>query len=144
MTEELEQVLDRLMERVIVEIGKEERKSIKEPFTLATLKRLFQGVRDPKPEQPNYIPLAALPVIPPEFPKLKVLYDGKLERGGWTICADGEAVCRTTREVGIPGRWSSSRVSRPQIFPSVLPKNTSEENNWQKKGGSKLCPRRNR
>lgn len=124
MTEELEQVLDRLMERVIVEIGKEERKSIKEPFTLATLKRLFQGVRDPKPEQPNYIPLAALPVIPPEFPKLKVLYDAKSWSAvEWIICEDGAAELPYHA-----GGWYTRPMEQLESFKAAnIPERPAEE-----------------
>jgi hypothetical protein len=62
---------------LLVELGKRKRGLFHRSFDEDSLADLIRSALDPQPEQPNYIPLAALPIIPPEFPKLKVRYDGK-------------------------------------------------------------------
>jgi hypothetical protein len=72
-------------EGLITEIEKRERRHIKTLPSWDTLKELVGDVLDPKPEQKNVTPFYAPPVIPPEWPKLKVLYDAAGNRKEWLI-----------------------------------------------------------
>ena len=66
-----------LADALLVELDKRKRSRIHRSFDEDSLADLIRSALDPQPEQPNFIPSATLPVIPPEWPKLKVKYDGK-------------------------------------------------------------------
>ena len=61
---------------LIAEIEKRENRFIHVPPTWESLKELVQDVLDPKPPEQHHVPSCAPPVIPPEYPKLKVRYGG--------------------------------------------------------------------
>ena len=66
-----------LADALLVELGKRKRGLFHRSFDEDSFADLIRSALDPQPEQPNFIPSATLPVIPPEWPKLKVKYDGK-------------------------------------------------------------------
>lgn len=71
---------------IIAEIEKRESRLIKVPVTWDTLKDLMRDVLDPKPAEDYQVPFYARPVIPPEYPKLKVRYGGAdLTEQEWLI-----------------------------------------------------------
>ena len=59
---------------LIAEIEKRKRSPIQTNLSWDTLKELVRDVLDPKPEQERNVPVFVAPVIPREYPKLKVLY----------------------------------------------------------------------
>ena len=65
-----------LADALLVELDKRKRSRIHRSFDEDSLADLIRSALDPQPEQPNYIPSFTLPVIPPEFPRLRVRYGG--------------------------------------------------------------------
>jgi hypothetical protein len=66
-----------LADALLVELDKRKRSRMHRSFDEDSFADLIRSALDPQPEQPNYIPSYAQPIIPPEWPKLKVKYDGK-------------------------------------------------------------------
>ena len=65
---------EELIERLLIEFQKKDKRRVKVPVTWETLEELIRDVLDPKPFEEDVIPFYAAPDIPPEFPKLKVKY----------------------------------------------------------------------
>ena len=66
---------------LIAEIEKRKRSPIQTNLSWDTLAELVRDVLDPKPEPERHIPVFVPPVIPREYPKLKVLYAEKDAHG---------------------------------------------------------------
>jgi hypothetical protein len=58
----------------LTEIEKMEKGYIKTGDPISFVKKMFEGVIDPKPAEQAHVPFYVPPVIAPEWPKLKVLY----------------------------------------------------------------------
>ena len=68
-----------LAQALLTELGKKEKRRIKTAVSWETIGELIRDALDPKPleEDVTAVTTSPLPVMLPEHPKLKVLYDGK-------------------------------------------------------------------
>lgn len=115
-----------LADALLVELDKRKRSRIHRSFDEDSLADLIRSALDPQPEQPNYIPLAALPVIPPEWPKLKVKYDGKTgAEMEWII------VNNAAEEAPYHGWYNRPMSERDQLIAASVPERPAEE--WKRR-----------
>jgi hypothetical protein len=112
---------------LILEIEKRKRHRVTTNLTWDTLADLIRSALDPQPEQPNYIPSSAAPAIPPEYPKLKVLYDASGQAKEWIFVESiaAEAPYHS-------GGWYTRPMSELESLKAAnVPERAAEE--WQRR-----------
>ncbi len=96
---------------LIREIEKQKKSPIQTNLSWDTFAQLVRNVLDPKPEPERSVPVFVMPVIPREFPKLKVLYPRKMP---------------TAKDLNPVQDWTASEF--------VVVGNYTEEQNFQRDG----------
>ena len=114
------------LEALVVETGKRKRSRMQTPVTWESLGELFESALNPKPEEPVHVQHFAAPIIPPEFPKLKVKYDGKTGAAlEWIVVQNGndENSYRT---------WYTEPMAKIEFLQATnVPERPAEE--WQRR-----------
>jgi hypothetical protein len=74
LAQDKQELIREVAEAALIELEKLEKRRI-QVSPQEMLKELFGGMRNPKPAEENFIPVHPMPVMLPEWPKLKVRFD---------------------------------------------------------------------
>ena len=66
-----------LADALLVELDKRTRSRVRRSFDEDSLADLIRSALDPQPEQAEHVSHFVAPIIPPDFPRLRVRHDGK-------------------------------------------------------------------
>ena len=115
-----------LCEAFVVEARKREGSRMQTPVTWKTIGDFFESAINPRPEEPIHVPHFVAPVIPPEFPKLKVKYKNPTgEALEWVIVQNGDGE-NPYRE------WSTEKMGmREDLIARGIAERPAEE--WQRR-----------
>jgi hypothetical protein len=92
----------------LLELDKMEAQRIKRAAPREILEQLFKGMGDPQPAEKNIDSVSPLPVVPPEFPQLRVRYGlGATEFGRQLSRLSGEAALKFLQAScsGVASEW---------------------------------------
>ncbi len=84
LAQDKQELIREVAEAALVELDKMEKRFIHVSSPRQVLEQLFKGLLDPKPAEEKFVAANPLPVMLPDFPKLKVRYDFAKGGGGAT------------------------------------------------------------